>query len=325
MPRARAASRRRQLSDAVSRAHSTPKRYGYSGWPPWCISTCDVGMVARRATPRSPAVSPRRRRRRSMTVTSSCSSSTRCSSSAGDAPDRLVATRRCRRRARAHPVAGRRPAPRRLVASRTAWVTSPDTIGLGGRRIASALAGGVGLGVVGHQRGEALAASTGSAPPARSWSVSASTCSATGMMFLLFGQHDHVRRRWPVDRVEQLRRRRVERLATGDDRPARRAARTARRCPSPLPTATTARRGPPAARRPRRGLRPSRGQLGLAQPRARSATSSNRSVTRILSGRPASRGRLRSPRRCRWCGRGSSRCRRRRPPRSSRRSRPTPA
>ena len=206
--RARRACARRRPSAGDTDGVELPQRSGASVTT---AADASVGVIRRRrgtgtAAGRRRAPRPRRRggcgqpggdRRRSsarsastpvMTVTSSRSSSTRRSSSAVAAPTTSGATATMPSpRDEAHPVALGDRAGLAAAASRTARVTSPVDDGLGG---------------VAHRRGVDLGAS----PPGRTPSsaarpsgidrvgttrtvlrVRASSCSATGMMFLLPG------------------------------------------------------------------------------------------------------------------------------------------
>ena len=149
------AERDRRPSPAPS--HSTPKRYGYSGWPPRCTSTCTPGRWSA-----SHAVDGRRGRGLAstpvITVTSSRSSSTSWSSSAVAAPTSVGRDRRrCRRRARC-----RSSRPPRSDRPRC-WCRAPPacTSPVADRRRRPAVIGARvvrarRLGVVDHERGERL-------------------------------------------------------------------------------------------------------------------------------------------------------------------------
>ena len=101
--------------------------------------------------------------------------------------------------------------------SRTAWVTSPvrDPFDRGSHR--RVVARRSARRVVVDQRGERFAHAGGRHDRRPAWSVRSSTWRATGTMFLLFGSTTTDVRVARLDRFEDLRRRRVHRLATRDD------------------------------------------------------------------------------------------------------------
>ena len=149
--------------------------------------------------------------------------------------------------------------------------------------------------------------------------VSASTWLRNGHDVLVVRQHDHrVGRTWPRPPPGSAR-------STGSStgRPATTRC-TPRLVSNRSHTFTDADRDHGGGdRAPRLGGRVEIGHdLGLGAPTAppRPAPSSR---SRGSGAGGLRRCRPRPRRRCRWCARGSSRCRRRRPPRSSRRSRPT--
>ena len=111
--------------------------------------------------------------------------------------------------------------------------------------------------------------------------MSSGTCSATGTMFLLFGQHDHAVGDARVDRLEDLRGRRVHRLPARDHllhaEAAQERAETVAHRDRDDPGGDARR-----ARARRRRRPPSRTQASSS----RSATCSRRSVTRMSRGRP---------------------------------------
>ena len=129
--------------------------------------------------------------------------------------------------------------------------------------MAATLASAAGRRVVGQQRGEPLDDGPGRPPPAPSCRMSASTWSATGRMFLLLGRMMTSSERDGLDRLDQLGRRRVHRLAADDQVVDAERAEDA-------PDAVAARRRPPrsssaAGPSPSRGAG-ARGAGALAHP-----------------------------------------------------------
>ena len=163
---------------------------------------------ARRATTAARRCGRRLRPTPVMTVTISRPVVTRWSSSAHAAPssDPLTATMPSPRTSPIQSPAVIGPTVAVGVAHRLGDLAGRDRLGRLGH-LCEVLVG-VGLGVVDDQRGERLGHRRGRHDHAPSWSSSASTCSATGMMFLLFG-------RTTTWSAFTARRRRAARRSTG--------------------------------------------------------------------------------------------------------------
>ena len=129
--------------------------------------------------------------------------------------------------------------PTSHVESRTARVTSPATTFVGRLGHASTFSSTSASGSYVEQGGEALGDPAWSARPARSSSVRPSTCSATGMMFLLLGRMHDLVGRHRLDRLEQLA---VDGFIDWPPAttPCTPSEWKIRRMPSPVATATTA-------------------------------------------------------------------------------------
>ena len=214
-------ARRRAVSrpgcGACARAVATPPRSGTGR------------AAARRRAPRAPRRGARTRCARAAagspparasaptsTVTISLSSATSASTSANAASAaESVATQ-----IPSGPIAIQSPfriGPHSATVSRTDCVTSPAVTRATDDASSVVFERELGVGVVREERRERLHHRVGGHDRHRLARRARRPGGPTATMFLLFGQHDHRVGRAPLHRVEDLRGRRVHRLAAGDD------------------------------------------------------------------------------------------------------------